>query len=56
MSASSPETLVDMLRGEAGARPDGPACTYLGEDGEVRAALGYRALDLSARAIAARCC
>lgn len=53
-SNSGSQTLVSILRERAGRHPDAPACTYLGDNGQVKATLSYAELDAAARALAAR--
>ena len=50
----APKNLLELLRNQARTHPDGLACAYLGDDGDIRARLSYSELDNNARAIAAR--
>ena len=51
---ASPTNLSDLLKRQADAQPKKLACAYLTDDGEVSAELSFEALDLRARALAAR--
>ena len=51
---SAQATLVSVLRERAALHPEAPACTYLGDTGQVKGSLSYAELDAAARAIAAR--
>lgn len=51
---STQQTLVSVLRERAALHPQAPACTYLGDNGQVKGAVSYAELDRNARAIAAR--
>lgn len=51
---SAQPSLVSVLRERAALHPDAPACTYLGDNGQVKDSVSYAELDAQARAIAAR--